>query len=187
MFRRIKLREQRLPGDIIIIISTFDTFSDDTFKVDSRLTPSQWETPLQSNAVFHWLCANLNSALYIIRHDNLWDSVCDFEIIIIFDLATTVLVFEIRIYRSCRPGGRYCDHLTGTLSISPIIVNHLMEFTSTWSMMFQVTWQERKGAQRVVPITATRMTCSITRGRLILISTTRSSHHLCWINPARVS
>ena len=29
----------------------------------SRLAPSQWETPLQSNAVSHWLGANLESAL----------------------------------------------------------------------------------------------------------------------------
>ena len=33
------------------------------FKADSRLTPSQWETSLQSNAVSHWLGANLGSAL----------------------------------------------------------------------------------------------------------------------------
>ena len=30
---------------------------------DSRLAPSQWETSLQSNAVSHWLGANLESAL----------------------------------------------------------------------------------------------------------------------------
>ena len=30
---------------------------------DSRLAPSQWETSLQSNAVFHWLGTNLESAL----------------------------------------------------------------------------------------------------------------------------
>ena len=30
--------------------------------VDSRLAPSQWETSLQSNAVSHWLGANLESA-----------------------------------------------------------------------------------------------------------------------------
>ena len=30
---------------------------------DSRTVPSQWETPLQSNAVSHWLGANLESAL----------------------------------------------------------------------------------------------------------------------------
>ena len=33
------------------------------FKADSRLAPSQWETPLQSNALSHWLGANLESAL----------------------------------------------------------------------------------------------------------------------------
>ena len=34
-------------------------------RVDSRLAPSQWETSLQSNAVSHWLGANLESALYL--------------------------------------------------------------------------------------------------------------------------
>ena len=32
-------------------------------RADSRFTPSQWETSLQSNAVSHWLGANLVSAL----------------------------------------------------------------------------------------------------------------------------
>ena len=32
---------------------------------DSRFAPSQWETSLQSNAISHWLCANLESALTI--------------------------------------------------------------------------------------------------------------------------
>ena len=32
---------------------------------DSRLAPSQWETSLQSNAVSHWLGANLESALFL--------------------------------------------------------------------------------------------------------------------------
>ena len=31
---------------------------------DSRLAPSQWEMSLQSNAISHWLGANLESALY---------------------------------------------------------------------------------------------------------------------------
>ena len=33
-------------------------------RADSRLAPSQWETSLQSKAVFHWLGANLESALH---------------------------------------------------------------------------------------------------------------------------
>ena len=33
-------------------------------RADSRLAPSQWETPLQCNAVSHWLGANLESALW---------------------------------------------------------------------------------------------------------------------------
>ena len=32
-------------------------------RADSRLAPSQWETPLQSNAVSHWLGTSLESAL----------------------------------------------------------------------------------------------------------------------------
>ena len=32
-------------------------------RADSRFAPSQWETSLQSNAVSHWLGANLESAL----------------------------------------------------------------------------------------------------------------------------
>ena len=36
-------------------------------RADSRFTPSQWETSLQSNAVSHWLGANLLSALISIH------------------------------------------------------------------------------------------------------------------------
>ena len=35
-------------------------------KTDSMLAPSQWETSIQSNAVSHWLGANLASALHIL-------------------------------------------------------------------------------------------------------------------------
>ena len=34
------------------------------YRADSTLAPSQWETSLQSNAVSHWLGANLKSALH---------------------------------------------------------------------------------------------------------------------------
>ena len=42
-------------------------------RADSRLVPSQWETALQSNAVSHWLGANLASALilHVISHSYL--------------------------------------------------------------------------------------------------------------------
>ena len=33
-------------------------------RADSRFVPSQWETVLQSNAVSHWLGANIESALW---------------------------------------------------------------------------------------------------------------------------
>ena len=36
------------------------------FRADSRLAPSQWETSLQSNAVSHWLGANLESSLILL-------------------------------------------------------------------------------------------------------------------------
>ena len=35
-----------------------------TYRVDSRLVPSQWETSLLCKAVSHWLGVNLESALY---------------------------------------------------------------------------------------------------------------------------
>ena len=34
------------------------------YRADSRFEPSQWETSLQSNAISHWLAANLESALW---------------------------------------------------------------------------------------------------------------------------
>ena len=36
----------------------------DIYRADFRLAPSQWETALQSNAVSHWLDANLESTLF---------------------------------------------------------------------------------------------------------------------------
>ena len=39
-------------------------------RADLRLTPSQWETSLQSNAVSHWLRANLESALIPVHIPN---------------------------------------------------------------------------------------------------------------------
>ena len=38
-------------------------FSEYIYKANSRFSPSQWETALQSNFVSHWLDANLESAL----------------------------------------------------------------------------------------------------------------------------
>ena len=37
-------------------------------RADSKLAPSQWETSLQSNAVSHWLGANLESAICVSYH-----------------------------------------------------------------------------------------------------------------------
>ena len=36
----------------------------DISRADSRFVPGHWETLLQSNAISHWLGANLESALY---------------------------------------------------------------------------------------------------------------------------
>ena len=41
------------------------------FRADSRLAPSQCETSLQSNAVSHWLGANLESAPKFIPHNRI--------------------------------------------------------------------------------------------------------------------
>ena len=41
-------------------------------RTNSRLAPSQWETSLQSNAVSHWLGANLESAFYVPLRDYIW-------------------------------------------------------------------------------------------------------------------
>ena len=41
-------------------------------RADSRLTPSQWETSLQSNAVSHWLGAKLESVLLCHKNLKTW-------------------------------------------------------------------------------------------------------------------
>ena len=41
-------------------------------RADSRLTPSQWDTSLQSKAVSHWLGANLESAMHMISNKRDW-------------------------------------------------------------------------------------------------------------------
>ena len=43
-----------------------------THRADSRFAPSQWETSLQSNAVFRWLNATLELALNHILPAKLW-------------------------------------------------------------------------------------------------------------------
>ena len=42
------------------------------YRADSRFVPSQWETSVQSNAISHWLGANLESALWY--HEDYWQS-----------------------------------------------------------------------------------------------------------------
>ena len=46
-------------------------YGHDTVRAESRLAPSQWEMSLQSNAISHWLGANLESALYYHCHGSL--------------------------------------------------------------------------------------------------------------------
>ena len=41
-----------------------------SYRADSRLTPSQWETSLQSNTVSHWLSASLASARSYVSSNN---------------------------------------------------------------------------------------------------------------------
>ena len=48
-------------GTIIVFISARILYYKN--RADSRLTPSQWETSLQSNTVSHWLGTNIESAL----------------------------------------------------------------------------------------------------------------------------
>ena len=43
------------------------------WRADSRFAPSQWGTSLQSNTVFHWLGANLESALLF--DDNVYTNI----------------------------------------------------------------------------------------------------------------
>ena len=49
-------------------LSTWRPFCRSYTSADSRLAPNQWETSLPSNAVSHWLGANLESALYTMSH-----------------------------------------------------------------------------------------------------------------------
>ena len=54
-------------------------------RADSRFAPNQWETSLQSNAVSHWLGANLESALYLneTQRDYPLENPCSFVILLI--------------------------------------------------------------------------------------------------------
>ena len=51
------------------IIETLSVCTYHIHKADSRLAPSQWEMAFQSNAVPHWLGANLESALHPCMYD----------------------------------------------------------------------------------------------------------------------
>ena len=46
------------------------------YRADSRLAHSQWETSLQTNAIFHWLGTNLESVLAIVMRHVLLPSDC---------------------------------------------------------------------------------------------------------------
>ena len=52
-------------GDITVFQSVIEIYMYSICRADSRLAHSQWETSLQSNAVSHWLGANLELALYL--------------------------------------------------------------------------------------------------------------------------
>ena len=59
----IAIIKKRLSHKRLIIVWGIPTYIH--IRADSRLAPSQWETSLRSNAVSHWLGANLKSALHI--------------------------------------------------------------------------------------------------------------------------
>ena len=46
---------------ILCVVMHVENLITTKHRADSRLAPNQWETSLQSNAVFHWLGANLAS------------------------------------------------------------------------------------------------------------------------------
>ena len=50
-------------GEILSLLHGWSLLYADTIRADSTLAPSQWETSLQSNAVSHWLSANLETVL----------------------------------------------------------------------------------------------------------------------------
>ena len=52
-------------GEIICSGFFFHIMKTIWFRTDSRLTPSQWRTSLQSNAISHWLGTNLASVLWL--------------------------------------------------------------------------------------------------------------------------
>ena len=51
-------------GEIFVLLTFEMVCHHCILRADFGLVPSQWETPLQSNAVSHWLGANLELALY---------------------------------------------------------------------------------------------------------------------------
>ena len=54
-------------------------------RAELRLVPSQWETSLQSNAVSHWMGANLVSALYhVLCHRPIYECYWDSKVTSIF-------------------------------------------------------------------------------------------------------
>ena len=50
--------------------SSEETSLEKKIRTDNKLAPSQWEMSFQRNAIYHWLGANLESALYIISKLN---------------------------------------------------------------------------------------------------------------------
>ena len=54
------------PGQVRLPVRQVDLSKVSFYRADSRLVPSQWETSLYTNAVSHWLDANLKLALFYI-------------------------------------------------------------------------------------------------------------------------
>ena len=71
----------------------FNLFKCAVIRDVSWLALSQWETSFQRNAVSHWLGANLESALIMIKYGDI-DFTCPFVLISLF-LCRVVLCWEI--------------------------------------------------------------------------------------------
>ena len=50
---------------LLMVADSTKPSAERVIRADYRLAPSQWETSLQSNAISHWLGANLESALWM--------------------------------------------------------------------------------------------------------------------------
>ena len=153
----------------------------DVFRADYRLAPSQWEAALQSNAVSHWLGANLESAL------------CNSTSVVMEGTATSVKVrngsvlghrwtqmttedvdslfhFDIAVHMDV--------HLTCELMTSPNVIKVIQisqmtdscvpaHFRKWFSIVIQVRWTFHSAATQVVMKWSL---LSFARGTIVMLS-----------------